>query len=139
MKSYSELIMFSTFLERYEYLRIRQGVGEETFGVKRYLNQVFYRSKEWRDFRRKIILRDNGYDLGIQDRNITGSIYIHHINPILVDDITKLNFEILLNSENVICCSFNTHQAIHYGSSDILLPDYKPRSEYDTCPWRKQK
>lgn len=139
MKTYSKLIEFLTFEERYEYLKIKQRVGKETFGVKRYLNQVFYRSKEWREFRQKIILRDSGCDLGIEGHEILGPVYIHHINPIMIDDISRLNVSTLLNPENVICCSFNTHQAIHYGDSELLLTDYVPRTEFDTCPWRKIK
>lgn len=137
MKNYSDLVKLKTFEERYEYLKMKQHVGEETFGVKRYLNQVFYRSKEWKTFRNKIIIRDNGCDLGIDGREIMGAIYIHHISPITVNDVSKLNTAILLNPENAICCSFNTHQAIHYGDSELLLTDYVERTPYDTCPWRK--
>lgn len=137
MKNYSDLVKLKTFEERYEYLKMKQHVGEETFGVKRYLNQVFYRSKEWKTFRNKIIIRDNGCDLGIDGRDIMGAIYIHHITPITVNDVSKLSAAILLNPENAICCSFNTHQAIHYSDSELLVTDYVERTPYDTCPWRK--
>lgn len=137
IKSYSELITLPTFEERYRYLRLDGTVGEETFGYDRYLNQVFYTSKLWRDFRRDIIVRDLGCDLGISDREIGGLILIHHLNPISLDDILKRNLEVLVNQENVICVSHNTHQAIHYGDESLLITAPIERSKNDTCPWRR--
>lgn len=135
--SYSELITLPTFEERYRYLRLGGTVGEETFGYDRYLNQVFYTSKLWRDFRRDIIVRDLGCDLGISDREIGGLIMIHHLNPISLDDILKRNLEVLVNPENAICVSHNTHQAIHYGDESLLIIAPIERSKNDTCPWRR--
>ena len=135
--SYSELITLPTFEERYRYLRLGGTVGEETFGYDRYLNQVFYTSKLWRDFRRDIIVRDLGCDLGISDREIGGLILIHHLNPISLDDILKRNLEVLVNPENAICVSHNTHQAIHYGDESLLITAPIERSKNDTCPWRR--
>lgn len=137
IKSYSELITLPTFEERYRYLRLDGTVGEETFGYDRYLNQVFYTSKLWRDFRRDIIVRDLGCDLGISDREIGGLIMIHHLNPISLDDILKRNLEVLVNPENAICVSHNTHQAIHYGDESLLITAPIERSKNDTCPWRR--
>lgn len=137
IKTYSELITLPTFEERYRYLRLDSIVGEPTFGFERWLNQVFYSSKEWKTFRRDIVIRDNGCDLGIEDRLIGGSIYLHHINAIDIDDIRDRNIEVLLNPENVICTSFNTHQAIHYGDENILCLAPIERSRNDTCPWRR--
>ena len=137
IKSYSELITLPTFEERYRYLRLGGTVGEETFGYDRYLNQVFYTSKLWRDFRRDIIVRDLGCDLGISDREIGGLIMIHHLNPISLDDILKRNLEVLVNPENAICVSHNTHQAIHYGDESLLIIAPVERSKNDTCPWRR--
>lgn len=137
IKSYSELITLLTFEERYRYLRLGGTVGEETFGYDRYLNQVFYTSKLWRDFRRDIIVRDLGCDLGISDREIGGLILIHHLNPISLDDILKRNLEVLVNPENAICVSHNTHQAIHYGDESLLITAPIERSKNDTCPWRR--
>ena len=138
IKSYSELITLPTFEERYKYLKIGGRVGEETFGYDRWINQMFYRSKEWKDFRRDIIVRDMGCDLGIEDRAISGLIIVHHINPIPKFAIEKRMFDILLNPENAICVSHNTHNAIHYGD-DSLLIESKPieRTLNDTCPWRQ--
>ena len=135
-RSYSELIRLKTFEDRFDYLYLGGGVGEETFGCNRYLNQVFYRSKEWRKFRRDIIVRDLGCDLGIEDREIYGMIIIHHLNPITIDDIIQKRFEILLNPENAICTSENTHKAIHYSDKELLILNPIERTKNDTCPWR---
>lgn len=137
-KSYSSLITLPTFEERFRYLKLGGSIGEETFGFDRYLNQVFYSTLEWRNFRRDMIIRDMGCDLGIQDREIGGIIILHHINPISMSDIRQRNINILLNPENVICVSFNTHNAIHYGDESILTPSsLVERRPNDTCPWRR--
>ena len=136
-RSYSELITLPTFEERYRYLKLGGKVGEETFGFDRYLNQVFYSSLEWKTFRRDIIVRDMGCDLGIEDRVIGGNIFIHHINAIALADIHRRNLGVLLNPENVICTSFNTHNAIHYGDESLLTLAPIARRPNDTCPWRR--
>ena len=135
--SYSTLITLPTFEERFRYLKLDGKVGEETFGYDRYLNQVFYTSKEWRTFRRDIIARDLGCDLGVHDREIGGHIIIHHLNPITLADINKRNLSVLLNPENAICVSHNTHQAIHDGDESLLITAPVERSRNDTCPWRR--
>ena len=137
IKTYSELIKLSTFEERYEYLKIGGTVGEETFGFDRYLNQVFYKSKEWLAVRDYVIARDNGCDLGIPGREIrSNKIMVHHINPITKEDILYRN-DILLNPEYLITTVKNTHDAIHYGDSSLLYQDPVERSKNDTCPWKK--
>ena len=108
IKSYSELITFPTFMERFEYLALNGKVGEMTFGSRRYLNQVFYTSDAWRSVRDEVIIRDNACDLGIPDRDIGGLIYIHHINPITLEDIEKRR-SCALDPENLICVSRRTH------------------------------
>lgn len=135
-KTYSELISLKTFEERYRYLRIGATVGEDTFGHDRYLNQRFYSTPEWKKFRRSIIIRDMGCDLGIEDREINGLIILHHINPITIDDVLQRR-ECLMDPENVICVSFNTHQAIHYGDESILIQGPIERKMNDTCPWKQ--
>ena len=82
IRTYAELSKLKTFKERYEYLRLDGVVGEETFGFDRYLNQIFYNSQEWKNIRRKIIIRDNGCDLGLDGYEIRGKILIHHMNPV---------------------------------------------------------
>lgn len=136
IKTYSELITLPTFEERYQYLKLDGVVGEETFGFDRYLNQIFYKSSEWRSIRDHIIVRDGGCDLGIEGREIRGRILIHHMNPISKDDILHRS-EFLLNPEYLICTFKNTHDAIHYGDESLLIKGPIVRTRNDTCPWRK--
>lgn len=136
IRTYSELISLPTFEERYRYLRLSGRVGEETFGFDRYINQIFYRSKEWKEIRDHVIVRDNGCDLGIPGREIYGKILIHHMNPITQEDILNRS-DLLLNPEYLICTVKNTHDAIHYGDESILYKDPIVRSKNDTCPWRR--
>lgn len=136
IKTYSQLITLPTFIERYKYLKLEGVVGDETFGFDRYLNQIFYKSIEWKSVRDHVIVRDNGCDLGIEDRIIGERILVHHMNPIRVEDI-KIRSEFLLNPEYLICVSKNTHNAIHYGDSELLITEPIERSKNDTCPWRQ--
>lgn len=136
IKSYSELVMLPTFLERFNYLALHGDVGVATFGGHRYLNQTFYRSAEWRNFRHQIIIRDNGCDLAIPGRAIYGPIVIHHINPLTVTDIKDVtNF--LMDPDNVISVSPTTHKALHYGNENLLIKDPIERYPNDTCPWKE--
>lgn len=136
IRTYSELMTLPTFLDRFEYLRLNGKVGEETFGYYRYLNQVFYRSAEWKKIRNLVIVRDNGCDLGLSGYDIHGKVYIHHMNPITVDDIRNRS-EFLLNPEYLICVSHMTHEAITYGDKSLLLLEPIERTKNDTCPWRR--
>lgn len=136
MKTYSELIKIPTYEERYRYLRLGSKVGEETFGYDRYLNQMLYnKTSEWKRCRREIIIRDNGLDMAFPDRPIHGKIFVHHINPITLEDIHKRS-PIIFDPENLVCVSFDTHQAIHYGDESLLVLDYVERKPNDTIPWR---
>lgn len=135
-KTYNELITFDKFEDRFEYLKIKGNVGEATFGSQRYLNQMLYRNPQWRSIRNKVIIRDNGCDLAHPDYEINGqAAYVHHINPITIDDIVNENPKIF-DMNNLITTTFQTHQAIHYGSRDILLLNPIERKPNDTCPWR---
>lgn len=136
IRTYSELIKLSTFEERYRYLKLDGKVGEETFGFDRYLNQMFYKSKEWRSVRNHVILRDNGCDLGIEGREIHGRILIHHMNPITKEDILNRS-DFLMNPEYLISTIETTHNAIHYGDEDLLMKDPIERRKNDTCPWKR--
>ena len=122
--------------ERYKYLRLGGKIGEETFGFDRYLNQSFYKTKEWMSIRDSVIIRDCGCDLAIADREIYGRILIHHMNPITKEDILRRS-KYLLDPEYLICTSKNTHDAIHYGDSSLIITPPLERSKNDTCPWRK--
>lgn len=136
IRTYSELMLIPTFEERLEYLKIHGKIGGETFGDDRYLNQLFYSSGFWKTIRNKIIIRDNGCDLGITDREIPGRIIIHHMNPLLLDDIVNAS-EIAINPEYLICVSDNTHKAIHYDVSISMPSILVERKPYDQSPWRK--
>ena len=120
IRTYSELIRLPTFEERFRYLKLDGLVGKDTFGFDRYLNQEFYRSKEWKEVRDFVIVRDNGCDLGMDGYEIVGRIYIHHMNPITVNDIVHSS-DFLLNPDYLICVSHNTHNAVHYGDEDLLV------------------
>ena len=135
IKTYSELITIPTFKERYEYLRLKGLVGEETFGYDRYLNQSFYKSREWMDIRDYVIIRDNGCDLGMLGHEIHGRILIHHMNPITKEDILRRS-KFLLDPEYLISTIKTTHDAIHYGDENLLIDEPIVRTKNDTCPWR---
>lgn len=137
IRTYSELITLNTFEERFEYLKLGGVVGEETFGFDRYLNQMFYQTPEWKAVRNHVIVRDNGCDLAIPDRQINNEkIFIHHMNPITVKDILNRT-DLLLNPEYLICTIKNTHNAIHFGNIDLLYKDPIIRFKNDTCPWKR--
>ena len=136
IRTYSELITLPTFKERYEYLRLNGRVGEETFGYDRYMNQTFYKSREWLNVRDEVIIRDNGCDLGVEGYEIHGRILIHHMNPITIDDILQRS-DFLLNPEYLISTIKRTHDAIHYGDENLLIDVPIERTKNDTCPWKR--
>lgn len=135
IRCYSALSQLANFEERYAYLRLDGVVGEETFGFDRHLNQVFYRSREWKAVRDLVIVRDCGRDLGVEGHEIYGRILIHHLNPISVQDIERRSL-VLLDPEYLICTTHETHNAIHYGDEGMLIRAPVPRSKHDTCPWK---
>ena len=135
IRNYTELSSLETFEERFDYLKLGGAVGAETFGYERYLNQKFYRSPEWKRVRDKVILRDNGCDLGCEGYLIPSRIIIHHLNPIDISDIELVTAN-LLNPEFLICVSHDTHNAIHYGDSNLLAKSYAERKPNDTILWK---
>ncbi len=135
-KSYSELIKLTTFVERFRYLQLHGEIWYKTFDDVRWLNQAFYHSTEWRQFRNFIARRDNFCDLACYGREIHDRIVIHHINPITIEDLETHN-PIVLDPENVITTVDLTHKAIHYSDESILMLDPVVRKPFDTCPWRQ--
>ena len=135
IKSYSEMCSFSTFIERFNYLKLNGKVGIETFGFDRYLNQVLYCSHEWKRFRRQVIIRDNGCIFGLDGYNINGRLIVHHINPITLEQIEQRD-PMIFSMENVVCVTHNVHEAIHYGDESIIPTDPIVRKPNDTCPWK---
>ncbi|MET0785235.1 MAG: hypothetical protein ABWY25_00825 [Paenisporosarcina sp.] len=133
-RTYSELIMYDTFEERYTYLRLGGSVGHATFGFDRYINQSFYTSREWKDIRRHVILRDDGCDLAVPGYEIATEMLIHHINPMSADDINH-GESWILDPEFLITTTTNTHNAIHFGDKSLLPKPFVPRRTGDTKLW----
>lgn len=136
IKTYEELVSLDTFEERFDYLKLNGRVGDETLGSLRYLCQKLYLSPEWKLFRNKVIIRDDSCDLACPDRPIFDEIFIHHLNPITKEDLLNRS-PILFDLNNVICMSFRTHNALHYGNKNLLILDPIIRTKNDTCPWKK--
>lgn len=135
IRTYSELIQLPTFEERFRYLALNGQVGKDTFGYDRYLNQMLYKNNKWRSLRNVIIMRDNGCDLAMEGYDIPGRIYVHHMNPLTKEDIES-NTEFLWNPEYLICVSFDTHNAIHYGDNSYLTRNQViERKAGDTRLW----
>ncbi len=135
IKSYRELQRLLTFEERFKYLSLKGHVGESTFGFDRYLNQNLYRSREWKQIRYNVIERDQACDLGIVGYEIEAQLLIHHMNPISIEDIEAGN-EDIFNPEFLICTTYNTHRAIHFGDESLLSKPPIVRRPNDTTLWR---
>lgn len=134
LRSYTEMLNYETFLERFEYLKLGGVVGEETFGFDRHLNQRFYRSLEWRKVRNAVISRDEAMDLGVPDIPIQGKLYVHHINPVTPQELRHGGVR-HLDMDNLVCVSHNTHNAIHYGDASLLPKPVVERRPGDTTLW----
>lgn len=137
MRTYTELLQYSTLEERFSYLSLRGSVGESTFGFDRWLNQQFYTSRQWRQLRHHIIVRDDGCDLAVPGCEISTRPIIHHMNPLTVDDIVH-GSEAALDPEFLILVSHKTHNAIHYGDASLLPRTVIPRAPGDTQLWTRR-
>lgn len=136
IRRYSELILLPTFEERLAYLKIEDGfIGEETFGSNRWINQKFYTSYEYRKLRQTLVIRDKGCDMGLAGHPLPTKFYLHHMNPITIEDIVN-HSEFAWNPEFLICVSFDTHQIIHFGRVESSIQQFASRSPNDMCPWR---
>lgn len=137
MKSYSELIQIPNYYDRFEYLKIGGKVGAETFGYDRWINQVLYTSKEWKDFRYYVIGRDEACDMAMPGFEISkfDRLIVHHINPLTKEDVINRDPKIF-DLENTVCVRYITHQAIHYGDKNLLPQPLIIRTKNDTCPWK---
>ena len=136
LRSYSELSQLRTFDERFRYLLLAGSVGVETFGFDRYVNQRFYRSEEWKHVRNIVIARDNGCDLGIEGRDINGRVYVHHMNPMSLEQVNG-HMDLILDPEYLVCVTFATHNAIHYGDESYITLAPVERQPNDMCPWKQ--
>lgn len=135
IRRYRDLRSLTDIRDRFDYLKLGGQVGSSTFGFDRYLNQTFYKSREWQQARQTVILRDGGCDLGIEGYEIGRGLVVHHMNPITIDDVLARKDEIF-DPEFLICVSDRTHKAIHYGDAGLLPRDPVERKPGDTCPWR---
>lgn len=136
IRTYSDLQEYETFEERFAYLSLDGSVGQDTFGFDRYINQMFYTSSEWKRIRQHVILRDGGCDLGIPDREIRATLLVHHINPMRKEDLIH-GAEWVLDPEYLITTMHSTHNAIHFGSADLLPKPFIERVPGDTRLWGK--
>ena len=136
LRTTEELFALDDYFARYRYLRIKQGVGERTFGGDRWLNQRFYKSRDWKSIRDQVIIRDDGFDMGHREYPINGRIYIHHMNPMLPIDL-KAGDPDIIDPKYLISVSMRTHQAIHYGDEGLLPKPVIARLPGDTCLWGK--
>lgn len=134
IRTYHELSRIDGYLERFRYLQIKQGVGRETFGYDRYLNQRFYTSNEWKRARDEVIARDLGNDLGVDGFPILGRILVHHMNPMTAEMLHGRD-ETILDSEYLITTTHDTHNAIHYGDESLLRLLPLERQPGDTRLW----
>lgn len=140
IKTYTEMLQYTTFQDRFNYLKLDGRIGEETFGnySRRWLNQRFYQSPEWQMIKQQVLIRDNGCDMALQEYElINNKIYVHHMNPITEDDIIN-HTSFLTNPEYLVCVSFETHNAIHFGDLNVARIAKDPAQRYpgDQCLWR---
>jgi len=137
-KSYRELRRLETFEERFRYLSLRGEIGVSTFGYDRWLNQRFYTSREWRQLRDHIIVRDEGCNLGVIGYEIHDKILVHHMNPVIIDDLVA-GEDSLLDPDNLITTTHQTHNAIHYGDESLLPRKHVDRTFGDTQLWTRRR
>lgn len=135
LKDFNHLRLLPTLMERFEYLKQNSVIGEETFGLDRYLNQIFYKTPEWQAARREVIIRDDGHDLAHPDYEIQGFIYVHHMNPITKEQILDRD-PMLVDPRYLISSSELVHKALHYGDSSLVQLLFQERKPHDTSPWR---
>jgi hypothetical protein len=134
IRTYTDMVQFDTLEDRFEYLALRSSVGMATFGFDRWLNQQFYSSRIWKQVRNKVIVRDEGCDLGVDGYEIHSRVIIHHMNPIDAQQLVDGD-ESVFDPEFLICTTHNTHNAIHYGDRSLLPKEHKPRRMGDTKLW----
>lgn len=134
IRTYHELCQIETFEERYDYLKLEGSVGVQTFGFDRWVNQQFYRSYQWRSVRDRVIVRDNGCDLGIDGFEIHSGLLVHHMNPMMLNDLLE-NEEWIVDPNFLITTSLRTHNAIHYGDENLLPRGPVVRKFGDTSLW----
>lgn len=134
IRTYRELRRIESFEDRFRYLALRGQVGHSTFGFDRYMNQMFYTSRQWKQIRQHVIARDEGCDLGVDGYEINSRLVIHHMNPMTANDV-KHGDDHILDPEFLITTTHQTHNAIHYGDERQLPRPFVSRSRGDTKLW----
>ena len=134
VRTYSELRRFSTFENRFDYLSLGGEVGEATFGFDRWINQQFYRSREWKQVRDLVVYRDEACDLGVPGYEIHHQLLVHHMNPILPRNLAR-GEQWVLDPEYLITTTHRTHNAIHYGDYSLIPQPLVERRPGDTKLW----
>lgn len=127
-KTYQDVVNITDFDSRFNVLNL---VGFK-YTSPRNLSNRFYKNPTWLQVRDEVIKRDNACDLGINGLYIEGKIIVHHINPLVEEDIINWNEDKLFNPNNLICCSVDTHNSIHYGRKLEMLVERRPG---DTKLW----
>lgn len=134
IRTITELLTLPTFEARFRYLALGGQVGDATFGYDRWINQEFYRSRQWKDARNYVIARDLGCDLAVEGYDIHDRVIIHHMNPMVASDIVHGD-RAILDPEYLITTTHQTHNAIHYGDERRLPKQHTPRRVGDTKLW----
>lgn len=137
MRTYSQLIEIPDYIGRFRYLSLSGRVGQDTFGSERFMNQEFYRRRDWRQMRQHVIARDLGRDLASEGYEIHSSLIInvHHMNPMTPEQLYE-GEEAILDPEFLITTNHKTHNAIHYGSEGLLPQAPIERTPGDHIKWR---
>lgn len=133
-RTYSELRRLITFEDRFRYLSLQGEVGQATFGFDRWINQEFYRSRQWRQARDAVVFRDGACDLGIPGYEIHHGLLVHHMNPMTPEDLES-GEDWVLDPEYLITTTHRTHNAIHYGDESLLPRVPVARRPGDTKLW----
>jgi hypothetical protein len=134
IRTYSELRHLEKFMDRYRYLKLDGIVGARTYGFDRWVNQQFYKSAEWKSIRNRVIVRDNGCDLGIPGFEIYSGLMVHHMNPVSLTDLEH-GEDWVTDSNYLITTSLQTHNAIHYSDESLLPRGPIVRKSGDTRLW----
>jgi hypothetical protein len=134
IRTYTELRRIDSFEERFKYLAVHSSIGIPTFGFERWLNQAFYTSVAWRTCRHQVITRDQGRDLGVEGYEVYDKVIVHHMNPVTIKQVEERDPSIF-DPEFLISVSHNTHNAVHYGSANLLAKPLVERRPNDTKLW----
>lgn len=126
MITYSDIVKLDGYDERLRALIL----NDYEYDSPREAMMKFYKSLQWLQTRDRIIKRDLGQDLGVGGLWIKGKILVHHIQPITYEDLIN-NHKLLLDDNNLITVSTDTHNIIHYGKPEDIIVRYPG----DTILW----